>query len=124
MEGMGCHQEALLFYAPSQPRPRLGLSLPWPHPLGRKASLCVSNSGVQGPSHRVGEVHGQPGQAFEDLGPHVSPDADVGLAHRAPFSALFSLAHRAPFSPPRVEMGSEGEGGWAMLSNAPPALKS
>ena len=119
VEGMGCHQEALLFYAPSQPRPRPGLSLPWPHPLGRKTSLCVSNLGLQGPSHTEWvRCSGQPGQAFEDLGPHVSPNADVGLVPCSPWHT------EPPFLPSRVEMGSEGEGGWAMLSNAPPALKS
>lgn len=78
---MGCHQELLLFYTPSSPG-GLGLSLP----VGRKASLCVSNSGVQSTSHTewVG-CSSQPGQEFEDLGPHVCPDADVGLVSWSPW---------------------------------------
>lgn len=84
---MGCHQELLLFYTtPPSPAPPRSLSLPWPHPVGRKASLCVSNSGVQGTSHTEWvRCSSQPGQEFEDLGPHVCPDVDVGLVPWSPW---------------------------------------
>lgn len=67
-DGMSSGAAPLLHRPPAPPRP--GLSLPWPHPVGRKASLCVSNSGVQGTSHTEWvRCSSQPGQEFEDLGP-------------------------------------------------------